>query len=128
STIFLGDPATRSSATRWGDNLSVRGSGTNTQIIVDTYIGGSGTNGFAAILSPINSTMSSFSSHWFTTANFAATIGRSLEFDLANNSIWQKVADAALYKNLFDPAVSLGGTRISSSTTLASSGFPIGLA
>src|SRR4029077_4439792 len=38
SLIFVGDPSGSSSPLRWGDNLTVRGTGTNTQVLVDmTY-------------------------------------------------------------------------------------------
>src|SRR5438552_19060612 len=111
----------------WRNNLTVRGAGTNTQIAVDmTYSGTAGTNGFAAILSPSNAFMTNFFSRWFSTTNFATTVGRSLEFDRVNNAIWQKAADKGLFKVGFDPSVGLGGTRISSSNALAASNFPVG--
>jgi gamma-glutamyltranspeptidase/glutathione hydrolase len=129
SLIFTGDPSGTNSPLRWGDNLAVRGAGTTTQILLDmTFFGATpGTHGFAAILSPVNAFMTNFSSRWFMTTNFASTVGRSLEFDLANNAIWQKGPDQALFKTVFDPAVSLGGTRISSANVLVASNFPAGL-
>src|SRR6185503_16828705 len=85
--IFKGDPTGSGTPQRWGDNLAVRGAGTNTQILVDmTYFGATaGTNGYAAILSPSNSFLTNFLARWFTTTNFATTVGRSLEFDTTNN-------------------------------------------
>ena len=123
--IFSGDPTGSSSATRWGDNLTARGSGTNTQLLLDmTYFGATtGTNGFAVILSPVNQYLTNFTARWFTTTNFADTVGRSLEFDLANNAIWQKAPGQPLYKISFDPAISLGGTRISSTNVLIATNF-----
>src|SRR5262249_48568095 len=127
--IFAGDPSGATNALRWGDNLTVRGTGTNTRVLVDmTYFGStSGTNGYAAILSPTNSFMTNFSARWFVTTNFADTVGRSLEFDLTNNAIWQKGPDKPLIKVSYNPSVSLGGTRISATNVLALTNFPTGL-
>jgi gamma-glutamyltranspeptidase len=128
SQIFLGDPTGSSAAMRWGDVLSVRGAGTNTQILVDmTYFGTTaGTTGYVAVLSPSNAFLTNFVSRWFTTTNIATTVGRSLEFDGTNNAIWQKTPDASLYKTTFNPAASLGGNRISSTNVFAAA-FPTGL-
>lgn len=127
--IFSGDPTGGTTAMRWGDNLTARGSGTNTQLLVDmTYFGATtGTTGFAAILSPANPFMTNFTARWFTTTNFVTGVGRSLEYDLANNAIWQKGASGALFKTTFNPAASLGGTRIASANVLVATNFPPGL-
>src|SRR5262249_50458900 len=127
--IFAGDPSGATNALRWGDNLTVRGTGTNTRVLVDmTYFGStSGTNGYAAILSPTNSFMTNFTARWFVTTNFADTVGRSLEFDLTNNAIWQKGPDKPLFKINYNPAVGLGGTRISATNVLALTNFSTGL-
>jgi hypothetical protein len=93
-----------------------------------TYFGTSpGTNGFAAIISPSNQFLTNFSARWFIGTNIADTVGRSLEFDLANNAIWQKGPGKALFKTSFDPAVGLGGTRISATNVLVAANFPPGL-
>jgi hypothetical protein len=128
SLVFLGDPSGSSAAMRWGDVLSVRGAGTNTQILIDmTYFGTStGTTGYVAVLTPSNSFLTNFISHWFTTTNVATTVGRSLEFDGTNNAIWQKVPDGSLYKTTFNPGASLGGNRIASTNAFAAA-FPLGL-
>lgn len=127
--VFSGDPTGGTAAMRWGDNLFVRGGGTNTQLLLDmTYFGATaGTNGFAAILSPANSFMTNFTARWFTTTNFVSTVGRSLEFDPGNNAIWQKGAGAALFKTTFNPAFSLGGTRIASTNVLVVTNFSAAL-
>jgi hypothetical protein len=127
--IFSGDPSANTSPLRWGDNLTARGAGTNTQLLVDmTFFGGTtGTNGFTAILTPASAFMTNFTSHWLLTTNFATTVGRSLEFHGTNNGIWQKTPDAAAFKTLFDPTISLGGARISSSNVFAATNFPVGL-
>lgn len=124
--IFSGDPTGGNSPMRWGDNLTARGSGTNTQLLLDmTYFGAtSGTNGFAAILSPVNQYITNFSARWFTTTNYADTVGRSLAFDLANSAIWQKAPGKPLCKINFDPAISLGGAHIAATNVLAATNFP----
>lgn len=129
SLIFAGDPSGTNSALRWGDNLTVRGAGTNTQVLVDmTYFSAtSATNGFAAILSPSNSFMTNFPARWFISSNVITTVGRSLEFDAGNNAVWEKAPDKGVFKTTFDPTVSLGGTRISSANVLVASNFPVGL-
>ncbi len=129
SLIFSGDPSAISTGLRWGDNLFVRGSGTNTQILLDmTFFSGGTTNyGSVAIISPTNALMTNFSARWFATTNFATGVGRSLEFDSTNNSIWQKEAGNVLFKTTFDPATSLGGTKISSANVLAATNFPSAL-
>ena len=71
--------------------------------------------------------MTNFPPRWFIGSNVITTVGRSLEFDAANNAIWQKTPDKALFKTTFDPTVSLGGTRISSTNVQAASNFPVGL-
>jgi hypothetical protein len=127
--IFIADPTGSSSPKRWGDNLTVRGAGTNTQVLVDmTYFGATtGTTGYVAMLSPSNVFMTNFVSKWFTTTNVVTTVGRSIEFDGTNNAVWQKLPDGALYKIAFNPSVSLGGGRISSTNVFVSTNYPIGL-
>jgi gamma-glutamyltranspeptidase len=124
--VFAGDPSGTSSALRWGDNLAVRGSGTNTQVLLDTDTAVSG-NRYAAVLTPANAFMTNFSARWFTTTNFPSSLGRSLEFDGASDAIWQKRANTALVKTGFDPAASLGGAQIASSNVLMAPNFPSGL-
>jgi len=114
---------------RWGDVLTARGAGTNTQIVVDmTYSGAtSATNGFQAVLSPSNAFMTNFTVRWFTSSNLMTTIGRSLEFEVGNNATWEKGPDKSVVKTTFDPTVSLGGTKISSANAMVISNFPVGL-
>ena len=129
SLIFTGDPIGTNTALRWGDNLTARGSGTNTQLLVDmTYSGNtSATNSFQSILSPSNAFMTNFTARWFISSNVLTIIGRSLEFDGANNATWEKPPDKSVVKTIFDPTASLGGTRISSTNVSGITGFPVGL-
>ena len=130
--VYYGDPAGTTSPLRWGDCLSVRGTGTNTQLTVsmtyfNSYTTTSGSVGYAAILTPSNSILTNFTPKWFSTVNYATTVGRSIEFDGNNNAVWQKNPDTGVYKNSFDPTNSLGGTQIFSSNILIAANFPVGL-
>src|SRR6185436_8875041 len=85
------------------------------------------TNSFQAVLSPSNAFMTNFTARWVGSSNIVTTIGRSLEFDGGNNACWEKLPDKGAVRTAFDPTVSLGGTKISSSSGPGISGFPVGL-
>ncbi|MDB6057638.1 MAG: Immunoglobulin I-set domain protein [Verrucomicrobiales bacterium] len=132
SLIYFGDPSGATFPLRWGDCLTARGAGTNTQLLVDptyfnAYTNSSGSNGYAAILTPANQFMTNFTARWFATTNYVSTVGQSLEFDGTNAMIWQKGAGMPLYKNGYNLAASLGGTKVSSSNILFAPNFPVGL-
>jgi hypothetical protein len=87
--IFSGDPAGATAPVRWGDTLSVRGSGMNTEILLDSQLGN-----YAAILKPTDPSMTSFTNAFMVVPSqnapsFGSTIGRSLQFGSAN-TLWQK--------------------------------------
>jgi hypothetical protein len=87
--IFVGDPAGATSPVRWGDTLAVRGSGMNTEILLDSQLGN-----YAAILKPSDPSMTSFTNAFMvvpsqTASGFGSTIGRSLQFG-STSSLWQK--------------------------------------
>jgi hypothetical protein len=105
--VFQGDPAGLLAATRWGDNLAVRGAGTNTEILVDTQIGT-----YGAVLKPTDEYLTNFVSFPFVTVVQTATIGRSLQFG-PTNTLWQKRVSTPLRLSSYN----LGGQ---SSATLAS--------
>ncbi len=99
--IFEGDPAAQSSNFRWGDVLDARGSGTNTQILLDNQ---NTSARFLAILRPTDATMNTFASTSFfqdAATPFGTSIGRSLEFGVVN-TLWQKRKAAALLLSSFD--------------------------
>ncbi len=96
--IWFGDPAYQSSRFRWGDVLSVRGSGTNTQILLDNS---DNTARYVAILSPTDATLTNWTSTYFFNSVVGAGLGRSLEFEVGNN-ISQKRRGGALVQSSFD--------------------------
>ena len=101
--IFEGDPAAQTSNFRWGDNLDARGSGLDTQVLLDNQ---NASARFMAILQPIDGTMAAFSSAYSfqdTATPFGTSIGRSLEFG-AGDTLWQKRRSAALIQSSFNLA------------------------
>jgi hypothetical protein len=78
--IFSGDPAGQAMALRWGDTLAVRGSGTNTQILLD-----SGDGKYVALLAPTDSSLNTFTNiGFFNSKAPLAALGRSLQFASSN--------------------------------------------
>jgi hypothetical protein len=82
--VYSGEPANQTTTVRWGDNMDVRGGGTDTEVLVDAYQGT-----FAAILKPVDSSLNSFTNFYFTENTPNSLIGRSLQFG-ATNTVWQK--------------------------------------
>ena len=125
-TVFTGDPSGTNGVLRWGDNLTVRGSGTNTQILVDSNTRlASNTVRYAAVLSPVNQGLTNFTAKWFITTNSGTAIGKSLEFDGANNNLWQKASLSALVKSSFDPTTLVGSNQIAATTLAVYNGFSV---
>lgn len=135
--VFAGDPASQSSALRWGDTLRVRGSGSSTRIIVDCNSReASNTKKKVAILTPTDEYCTNFTSQWIQGDNLPSNaqnpgaIGKSIEFDGNNNAYWQKFKSGWLVKSSFDPTVSgpFGFPNIDYSiTTIVSNNLPNGL-
>lgn len=83
--IFSGDPANQNTVNvRWGDTFNVRGSGLNTEIILDSRLGD-----FGAILKPTDSSMAAFTNFWWNSHVGSGELGRSLEF-AGPTACWQK--------------------------------------
>jgi hypothetical protein len=100
--VFQGEPAGQSSAFRWGDTLDVRGSGTNTQLIIDSHLlAGSVGGPFAAILTPTSGAMNQFISGYFSEPNGSGSLGRSLQFG-SDNTFWQKRKGTPLMQLSYD--------------------------
>jgi hypothetical protein len=117
--IFEGDPATQSSAFRWGDNMTVRGSGINTQIILDNNDAASR---YICVFTPTDGSLLNWSNHWFFGLNTnGAGIGRSLEFGIGS-TFWQKRRGSALVQSSFD--LSLGFPSNLTATNAIYPNFP----
>ncbi len=84
--IFVGDPAGQTNINlRWGDVMTVRGSGTNTEILFDDQAVGS----FAGMLKPADDTLNSFTNYPLNITTGGGSIGRSIQFQTGTN-FWQK--------------------------------------
>ncbi len=83
--VFSGDPG--SSTMRWGDTLAVRGSGTNTQLIVDCQ-----NAMISSVLAPADSSMTNFTATPYNHTYSGTTIGRSLQFGPGNTYYLKKRA------------------------------------
>ena len=114
--VYEGDPGGAPAGInyRWGDVLAVRGSGTNTQVIVNSQDGS-----FGAVLKPIDATLASFTNYAFLDSAGGGSIGRSIQFG-TNNTALEKRKGAALVYSSYDltNGESSGFLSINSSVTL----------
>ncbi len=118
--VYSGDPLGGVNA-RWGDSLDVRGSGTNTVLIIDDHQPNTSNPNLGSdivILQPADTTMTNFTGKYYkmdavNNPSFASTsIGHSLQFDPSGTYFWQKHFGQALAKNSYNPA----GTNGSAAT------------
>jgi hypothetical protein len=93
--IFSGDPSSNPNNLRWGDQMSVRGSGANTEILLDN------SEGSAAAIVKTNTSTGFYSNFWFATASGNSSIGRQMQFG-PTNTLWQKRAREGLTLTKFD--------------------------
>jgi hypothetical protein len=119
--IFVGDPAGATSPVRWGDTLTVRGSGLNTEILLDSQLGN-----YAAVLKPADPSMSTFTNAFMvvpsqSAPSFGSTIGRSLQFG-STNTLWQKRMGTPLRLSSYD----LAGKSSAVVTNYANFGSAVG--
>jgi hypothetical protein len=114
--IFQGDPANQPPGAnfRWGDVMAARGSGTNTELLLDSNDGS-----FGAVLKPTDSTMTVFTNYWFAGSAGAGSIGRSIQFG-PTNTVYEKRKGAALFYSSYNLAAQSSTPLLSvdSSTTL----------
>jgi hypothetical protein len=113
--IYQGDPSGQQVGInyRWGDVITARGSGTNTELVLNSHDGA-----YGAILRPTDSTMTVFSNYWFFDAAGPGTIGRSLQFG-ATNTVYEKRHGGQLVYSRYStnpPSSTLLGAIDSSST------------
>src|ERR1043166_6858670 len=96
--VFAGDPASQSAGLnfRWGDVLTARGSGTNTELFLDSHDGTLG-----AVLKPTDATLNTFTNYWFTDVAGGGSIGRSVEFG-TSNTVFEKRKGTILVKSSYD--------------------------
>jgi hypothetical protein len=96
--VFAGDPASQSAGLnfRWGDVLTARGSGTNTELFLNSFDGTLG-----AVLKPTDATLNTFTNYWFTDVAGGGSIGRSVEFG-AGNTVFEKRKGTVLVKSSYD--------------------------
>lgn len=117
--VFFGDPSngaanSSQSSGRWGDTMVVRGSGTNTQILIAS----AGT--LAAVLRPTSETMSAFTATTLTTTLSSGAIADSISFG-DGDTFWGKSAAAGTLRRLSFDLTTGTATLLN---TYPSSGFP----
>lgn len=99
--VYSGEPANASpTALRWGDTMHVRGSGTNTQVIIDNQ---RSSMSVATVFVPTDSSMTVFTNKPFTHSYGTMFIGRSVQFG-TSNTVWQKSYSSALKLSSYDLA------------------------
>jgi hypothetical protein len=101
--VFNGSPAGTLTG-RWGDNLDLRGSGTNTEILV-----ASGDLTLAAILKPTDDTMTQFAGVGITVSGIAAgDMQKGVAFGVSNTFYAKRTGLATLRHIRYDLAASNG--------------------
>jgi hypothetical protein len=119
STVWLGDPAGEGTTNnvRWGDQMSVRGGGLDTQLIFDSN------DGFRAAVLQTNAVTGGFSNSIpIFSVSFNASIGRNTQFATGTNfnnttNFWQKRKGEPLQLTTFN-------TNDHSSSFVAYGNFP----
>jgi hypothetical protein len=114
--VFQGDPSAQPPGIneRWGDVLTVRGGGTNTEIFVNSQ---SGTYG--AVLKPLDASLNNFTNYWFIDASGGGSIGRSIQFG-PTNTVLEKRKGSPLGFSSYDTNAQSSAVilQVDSSTTL----------
>jgi hypothetical protein len=100
--VFDGDPFGTPTTTRWGDAMDVRGSGLDTEIVLDSQQAASA---YVAVLQPTDAGLTNFTSAIFIAAPPPSSgVGRSLNFG-SDNSIWEKRYDkTTVTHSAYDPS------------------------
>lgn len=113
---------------RFGDNMSVRGSGMDTELVLDAQ----NNTKYAAILHPADSTMTNWSSTGYLLQNtpgsygyqaYGTAVGRSLQFGQTAGTFWQKRYNGAAGAPLAQMEYTAGGGL--SQLVLANTTLPI---
>ena len=127
-TVYEGDPSGQPPGInlRWGDVMAARGSGTNTELIVNSQDGI-----YAAVLKPTNSALNGFTNFWVNDVAGGGSIGRSIQFG-PTNSVFEKRKGTGLTGSAYtlsnqtavanlsvDSSVTLGGVAVDTAHNLA---------
>ena len=116
TVVYEGDPSLQPPGInqRWGDVMEARGSGTNTELILNSFDGT-----YGAVLKPTDSSMTIFTNYWFTDSAGGGSIGRSIQFG-TNNTVLEKRKGAPLFYSSYDTNThtSTGLGTVDSSSTL----------
>jgi hypothetical protein len=127
-TVFQGDPSSTPPGLnyRWGDVMAARGSGTNTELILDSNDGQ-----YGAVLRPMDATMTQFTNSYFFASGGGGSIGRSIQHG-TNNTFYQKRKGASLILSSYnvtnqtslstsvtDFTATLGGVAVDTTRNLA---------
>lgn len=125
--IYEGDPSGAPAGinNRWGDVLAARGSGTNTELLLNSFDGI-----YAAVIRPVDGSLTAFTNSWFYDSAGGGSIGRSLQFG-TNNTALEKRKGAALVFSSYnltnqtsssflsvDSTVTLGGVFVDTAHNL----------
>ena len=118
--VFAGDPLNSGASFRWGDTLAARGSGTNTEIIIDTQ---GANSGYVAVLKPTDEFLTNFAStFWFAENTSGTTAGRSLSFG-TGNTYWQRRKSTPLVQSSYGPDNSIAPITANYNTLPANIGL-----
>jgi hypothetical protein len=126
--VFQGDPSGQPAGInlRWGDVLTARGSGTNTELFLNSQDGT-----YGAVLKPTDANLTNFVSYFFTDVGGAGSIGRSVQFGPGSTvyekrkgssltySSYDTNAQAATFIQEVDSSTTLGGVALDTAHTLA---------
>jgi hypothetical protein len=95
--VYRGDPSGVPPGTneRWGDVMTVRGSGTNTELFLNSKDGL-----YGAVLRPTNSAMAYFTNYWSYGSAGDGSIGRSVQFG-ATNTVLEKRKGGLLFRSAY---------------------------
>ena len=114
--VFTNDPSGQPPGVnlRWGDVLAARGSGMNTELILNAHQGSHG-----AVLKPADASLNTFTNAWFSDSGGGGSIGRSIQFG-PTNTVWEKRKGSTLVLSGYDTAAhtSAGLLSLDFSTTL----------
>ena len=97
-SVFQGDPSGQPVGVneRWGDVMAARGSGTNTELLLNSYSGH-----YGAVLKPAGSSMTQFTNYWFSDSGGSGSIGRSVQFG-SGNTAFEKRKGTNLFSSVYN--------------------------